>query len=158
MQLVVRAISQTSRSDFVLWVPGIDIGFLQKLKIDDGKRTSTTSHAAVRQISPNMSIEEAHALVKALRKADADSSHSNVQDVLQALHDFPGMNELILKETKLGKVVQGLKGKYEKENPDISKYVHTVNEDERRLLLLIFAVMHAASISWYGKGEDTSVF
>ena len=81
----------------------------------------------------SMSTEEAHTLVKALHKADADNSHSNVRDVLQALHDFPGMNELILKETKLGKVVQGFKGKYDNENPDISKYVTSTEEEDEGL-------------------------
>ena len=73
-----------------------------------------------------MSAEEAHTLKKALDKADENRSHSNVRDVLQALHDFPGMNELILKETKLGKALQTFKRKYDTENPEIGKYVYGV--------------------------------
>jgi len=72
------------------------------------------------------STEEAHTLKKALDKADAENSHSNVKDVLQALHDFPGMSESILKETKLGKALQTIKGKYDAENPEIAKYVYDV--------------------------------
>lgn len=73
-----------------------------------------------------MSTADAITLKKALEKADSENSHSNVKDILQALNDFPGMNEQILKETKLGKALQNIKVKYDQEAPEIGKFITNI--------------------------------
>jgi hypothetical protein len=71
-------------------------------------------------------LDEALSLKKALEKADVSDSHSGVKDVLQALEKLSGITQQIIKETKLGSTLKDLKGKYDKENPELGKLITNI--------------------------------